>query len=104
MNNSSLLIITLFEWHPLIQIFHTLQIIFTYYVTCPQGACGRHLDPPRGQCLFGGCSCNLPWTGDGCTIELLAPKIIQPVESQYIVEGTKYQYGLNLTQVCYEII
>ncbi|CAG2246401.1 unnamed protein product [Mytilus edulis] len=78
--------------------FTNNKIIFTYYATCPQGACGRHLDPPRGQCLFGGCSCNLPWTGDGCTIELLAPKIIPPEESQYVVEGTKYQYGLNLTQ------
>ncbi|VDI49478.1 Hypothetical predicted protein [Mytilus galloprovincialis] len=78
--------------------FTNNKIIFTYYATCPQGACGRHLDPPRGQCLFGGCSCNLPWTGDGCTIELLAPKIMPPEESQYIVEGTKYHYDLNLTQ------
>ncbi|CAG2246407.1 unnamed protein product [Mytilus edulis] len=78
--------------------FTNNKIIFTYYATCPQGACGRHLEPPRGQCLFGGCSCNLPWTGDECTIELLAPKIIPPEESQYIGEGTKYQYSLNLTQ------
>ncbi|XP_052092546.1 uncharacterized protein LOC127729013 [Mytilus californianus] len=78
--------------------FTNNKIMFTYYATCPQGACGRHLEPPRGQCLFGGCSCNLPWTGDGCTIELLAPKIMPQEESQYVVEGTKYQYGLNLTQ------
>ncbi|XP_076092310.1 uncharacterized protein LOC143063814 [Mytilus galloprovincialis] len=78
--------------------FTNNKIIFTYYATCPQGACGRQIEPPRGQCLFGGCSCNLPWTGDECTIELLAPKIIPPEESQYIGEGTKYQYSLNLTQ------
>lgn len=78
-----------------------MQITFTYYATCPPGACGSDQQPPNGQCLFGGCSCNLPWVGENCTIELLAPMIITPEQSQYVVEGTKYKYGLNLSQVCY---
>ncbi|KAL3847722.1 hypothetical protein ACJMK2_018618 [Sinanodonta woodiana] len=74
------------------------KLVYTYYATCPPGACGRDLNPPHGQCIFGGCSCNLPWTGDGCTIELLSPIIQSPPSDSEISESTYYSYKLNLSQ------
>ncbi|KAL3847724.1 hypothetical protein ACJMK2_018620 [Sinanodonta woodiana] len=74
------------------------KLVYTYYATCPSGACGRGLNPPHGQCLFGGCSCNLPWTGDGCTVELLSPIIQAPPSHATVSESSYYSYQLNLTQ------
>ena len=75
-----------------------LQLTFTFYATCPENSCGRDLDPPRGQCLFGGCSCNLPWTGDDCAVELLAPVAETPAHVE-VAEGSTYEHQLVLTQV-----
>ena len=79
-------------------IFCCFQLTFTFYATCPANSCGRELHPPRGQCLFGGCSCNLPWTGNDCAVELLAPVVETPVDVQ-VAEGSAYEHQLVLTQV-----
>ncbi|KAL5014473.1 hypothetical protein ScPMuIL_008743 [Solemya velum] len=71
---------------------------FSYYAVCPESACGHLLVPPRGQCLFGGCSCNLPWAGNDCSLELFAPVIDGIQNDQQVAEGLTYRYKLNLTQ------
>ncbi|KAL5014467.1 hypothetical protein ScPMuIL_008737 [Solemya velum] len=71
---------------------------FSYYAVCPESACGHLLVPPRGQCLFGGCSCNLPWVGNDCSQELFAPVIDGIQNDQQVAEGLTYRYKLNLTQ------
>ena len=81
-----------------VAILPFFQLTFTFYATCPTNSCGRDLDPPRGQCLFGGCSCNLPWTGDDCAVELLAPVVETPADVQ-VAEGSAYEHQLVLTQV-----
>ena len=48
--------------------------------------------------MFGGCSCNLPWTGDDCALELLAPLVETPADVQ-VAEGSAYEHQLVLTQV-----
>ena len=75
-----------------------LQLTFTFYATCPENSCGRDLDPPRGQCRFGGCSCYWPWTGDYCTVGLLTPVVETPADKQ-VAEGSAYEHQLVLTQV-----
>ena len=82
-----------------VKIHCIFQLVYTYYATCPPGACGRDLSPPRGQCLFGSCSCNLPWTSDGCTVELLAPEIESPPNMTTIAESSIYTYQLVLKTV-----
>ncbi|XP_052075239.1 uncharacterized protein LOC127712684 [Mytilus californianus] len=77
--------------------FSNNQVKYLYFATCPPNSCGRDVSPPRGQCLFGGCSCNLPWTGENCTIELLAPEIIEP-PPQTINESVMYDYQLQLVR------
>ncbi|CAC5421095.1 unnamed protein product [Mytilus coruscus] len=77
--------------------FSNNQVKYSYFATCPPNSCGRDVSPPRGQCLFGGCSCNLPWTGENCTTELLAPEIIEP-PPQTINESVMYDYQLQLAR------
>jgi hypothetical protein len=75
--------------------------MYNFYATCPPVSCGRDYVPPRGQCLFGGCSCNLPWTGDNCTLELHRPVIHLP-PTQTINESSSYTYQLQLDQVSFQ--
>ncbi|CAC5421089.1 unnamed protein product [Mytilus coruscus] len=75
--------------------FTNNKVKYLYFATCPPSSCGRDYTPPHGQCLFGGCSCNLPWTGENCMIELLVPAIIQP-PPQTINESVMYDYQLQL--------
>ena len=73
--------------------------MYYFYASCPPGSCGRGDNPPRGQCLFGGCSCFLPYTGDNCERELLVPVISRPISNVILVEGSSYSLKFNLTQV-----
>ncbi|XP_071178471.1 uncharacterized protein [Mytilus edulis] len=77
--------------------FSNNKVKYLYFATCPPSSCGRDVSPPRGQCLFGSCSCNLPWTGENCTIELLAPEIIAP-PPQTINESAMYDFQLQLAR------
>ncbi|XP_041350118.1 uncharacterized protein LOC121369231 isoform X2 [Gigantopelta aegis] len=70
---------------------------FSFYAVCPSGSCNRHTTPPQGQCLFGGCLCNLPWSGRDCAVKLLAP-VVLPVANQQILEGEEYNLQLKLKQ------
>ncbi|WAR18704.1 TEuncharacterized [Mya arenaria] len=72
------------------------KLTFNYYATCPPGSCGRDLEPSHGQCLFGGCTCFLPWVGDTCSKELLSPTIFDQDHQQTVEESMKYFLQLNL--------
>ncbi|WAR19895.1 hypothetical protein MAR_001733 [Mya arenaria] len=74
----------------------TSNLTFNYYATCPPGSCGRDLTPQHGQCLFGGCTCFLPWVGDTCSTELMTPTIIDQGYQQTVEESMKYSLQLNL--------
>ena len=78
---------------------HFLKVQFYYFAKCPASACGNGENPPRGHCLFGGCSCYLPWAGPNCDLELVPP-VVSPVELvQSAEEGDLYTLSLSLTQV-----
>ncbi|XP_046548308.1 uncharacterized protein LOC124258286 [Haliotis rubra] len=74
------------------------QTSFTYYEVCPPGACGKTESPPHGHCLYGGCICILPWSGQDCSVELKAPVISFFEKMQVAAEGNKYQLQLTLIQ------
>ncbi|XP_041349606.1 uncharacterized protein LOC121368912 [Gigantopelta aegis] len=73
------------------------QTSFSFYAVCPPGSCNRNTTPPQGQCLFGGCLCNLPWSGRECAVKLLAP-VVLPVANQQMLEGEEYNLQLKLKQ------
>ncbi|KAH3832132.1 hypothetical protein DPMN_105409 [Dreissena polymorpha] len=78
--------------------FTNNKIMYAFYASCPIEACGRNLNPPHGLCIFGVCSCILPWHGDNCTMELLRPVIARPPVPQAANEFDDYMLELGLTQ------
>ncbi|XP_048249483.1 uncharacterized protein LOC124117067 [Haliotis rufescens] len=74
------------------------QTAFTYYEVCPPGACGKTDTPPHGHCLYGGCVCVLPWSGEACNVELKAPVISTVQKKQFAAEGNEYQLQLTLIE------
>ncbi|XP_046573868.1 uncharacterized protein LOC124281912 isoform X2 [Haliotis rubra] len=74
------------------------QTAFAYYEVCPPGACGKTESPPHGHCLYGGCICILPWSGQDCNVELKAPVISVFEKMQVAAEGNEYQFQLTLIQ------
>ncbi|WAR18316.1 WIF1-like protein [Mya arenaria] len=72
------------------------KVSFNYYSTCPSTACGRELSPRHGQCLFGKCSCFLPWYGNNCTMKFLPPVILEPDQMQTSDESV-FSYTKKMT-------
>ncbi|XP_053379664.1 uncharacterized protein LOC128548542 isoform X2 [Mercenaria mercenaria] len=71
---------------------------YFFYSTCPPESCGRNFSPSRGQCVFGSCSCFLPWKGKNCTIEILPPIIAVVSSEQTVNETQTYTQQLKLEQ------
>ncbi|KAH3691277.1 hypothetical protein DPMN_192027 [Dreissena polymorpha] len=78
--------------------FTNNKIFYHFYASCPPESCGRGFNPPHGVCIFGACSCILPWHGDNCTKELLRPLIAPAPVSQIANEFEDYTLQLGLTQ------
>nr|XP_006822956.1 PREDICTED: uncharacterized protein LOC100371179 [Saccoglossus kowalevskii] len=77
--------------------FTSNGVLYEYYGLCPVGACGKSDTPPHGICVFGKCSCFLPWIGDDCNDELLQP-VIAAVNNTFVKEGAPYEEQLWLKE------
>ncbi|CAN0355852.1 unnamed protein product, partial [Lampetra fluviatilis] len=75
--------------------FTTSTVEFTFYQQCPTSGCGRLLGTPHGICSFGQCVCTLPWHGDNCELEYLAP-VLEAVPDATTIEGQSYREALRL--------
>ncbi|CAN0381923.1 unnamed protein product [Lampetra planeri] len=78
--------------------FTTSTVEFTFYQQCPTSGCGRLLGTPHGICSFGQCVCTLPWHGDNCELEYLAP-VLEAVPDATTIEGQSYREALRLLGV-----
>ncbi len=65
---------------------------------CPASACGRTAVPARGVCISGSCSCNRPWYGENCNVEIFEPRIEQPSAPLELEEGRDLTFTPNLLQ------
>ncbi|XP_048258951.1 uncharacterized protein LOC124124111 isoform X2 [Haliotis rufescens] len=77
--------------------FTSNKVSYTFVVQCPTTACGSTDSPPHGQCLFGQCTCTLPWTGDSCSVEA-EPPVVSAINDSQLTEGQTYKQMMSLVQ------
>ncbi|XP_046567358.1 uncharacterized protein LOC124275747 [Haliotis rubra] len=77
--------------------FTNNKVSYTFVVQCPTTACGDTYSPPHGQCLFGQCTCTLPWTGDSCSVQALPP-VVSAINDSQLTEGQSYEQKMSLVQ------
>ncbi|CAH1780877.1 unnamed protein product, partial [Owenia fusiformis] len=77
--------------------FTNQRVKFKYHPTCPSSACGRNETPPHGICLFGQCSCILPWEGESCQDIVIAP-LFKDVNLTSAKEGKRYEAQMDIKQ------
>ncbi|CAH1790609.1 unnamed protein product, partial [Owenia fusiformis] len=53
--------------------------------------------PPHGICMFGQCSCILPWEGESCQDIVIAP-LFKEINFTYANEGERYEVQMEIIQ------